>query len=126
MEEGRIKHLTDIVRMTSLALHAYHRNGHLEKIYENGLVHRLRKQGIDVRQQYPIQVRDEDGTILGDFYADLLIENVIIVEIKACKALADEHTAQVLGYLRATGMEHGILVNFGAPRLQIKKYIWNM
>jgi GxxExxY protein len=60
---------------------------------------------------------------LGDFFADIFIENQLIVEIKACKTLAPEHTAQMLGYLRATNIEHGLLINFGAPKFQIKKYI---
>ena len=125
MEEGRIKQLTDRIRETSLALHGFLRHGHLEKVYENGLAHRLRKQGFDVKQQHPIQVRDEDGTVLGDFMADLLVEDQIIVELKACKTLAGEHTAQLLGYLRATGIEHGVLINFGAAKPEIHKYILN-
>ena len=125
MEEGKIKQLTDQIRETSLALHSYLRNGHLEKVYENGLSHRLRKQGLEVKQQQAIRVRDEDGTVLGDFAADLLVENELIVELKACKTLAEEHTAQLFGYLRATGIEHGILINFGSAKLQIHKYIFN-
>lgn len=68
---------------------------------------------------------DEDNTELGDYYADLLVEDIMIVEIKACRILTDDHTAQILGYMRATGYEHGILVNFGSPKLQIKKFILN-
>ena len=121
--DPEIKNLTDTIRETSFALHKFLRHGHLEKVYENGLAHRLRKQGLDVEQQHPIEVRDEDGTVLGEFYADLFVEKILIVEVKACKCLNDDHTAQLLGYLRATGVEHGVLVNFGAPRMQIKKYI---
>ncbi len=123
MESGRIKDLTDCIRETSFALHNYLRHGHAEKAYENGLAHRLRKQGLTAKQQHPIQVRDEDGTVLGDFLADIVVEDDIVVELKACKTLADEHTAQLLGYLRASDKEHGVLVNFGAPKLQIRKYI---
>jgi GxxExxY protein len=65
----------------------------------------------------------EDGTLLGNFSADLFVENELIVEIKASKTLADEHVAQLLGYLRACRIEHGLLINFGAPKLQIRKYI---
>jgi GxxExxY protein len=118
-----INRLCDLIRETSFSIHEYLRYGHLEKIYENALAHRLRKKGLDVKQQYPIKVCDEDGTLLGDFYADLFVENKLIVEIKACKALAPEHTAQLLGYLRATEIEHGLLINFGAPKFQIRKYI---
>ena len=75
-----------------------------------------------VKQQHPLKVYDEDGTILGDYFADLLVEKELIVELKASKALANEYVAQLLGYLRACRIEHGLLINFGASRLQIKKY----
>jgi GxxExxY protein len=119
-----VKELCDIVRKTSFAIHHYHRHGHLEKIYENALVNRLRKLGLKV-EQHAITVYDEDGSILGEYYADLLIEDFLIIELKACRSIADEHVAQILGYLRSTGFEHGLLINFGAPRLFIKKYIMN-
>lgn len=114
--------LCDIVRETGYAIHCYHRHGHVEKIYENALTHRLRKQGLNVVQQHPLNVFDEDGTLLGDFKADLFIENSLIVEIKAVRAVLDEHVAQLLGYLRSARMEHGLLVNFGAPKFAIRKY----
>ena len=120
-----IMELCDIVRETGFAIHRYHRNGHVEKIYHNALVNRLRKQGLDAKSEFPIQVFDEDGTLLGDFKADLLIENRLVVEIKAVRAILDEHVAQILGYLRSSRMEHGLLVNFGAPKYSIKKYILN-
>lgn len=120
-----IMKLCDIVREISFAIHKYLRHGHLEKVYENALANRLRKNRIKVEQQYPLTVYDEDGTILGDYYADLLIDNQLVVELKACKTIADEHIAQILGYLRACPIEHGLLINFGAPKLQIKKYIFN-
>lgn len=115
--------LCDTVRETSLALHNFLRQGHLEKVYENGMMNRLRKVGLKVEAQYPIQVKDEDGTVLGEFCADMFVEDTMIVELKACKALADEHTAQLLGYLRACRIEHGLLINFGAAKLEIRKYI---
>lgn len=121
--EAEIFELCDVIRETIYSLHQYLRHGHLEKVYENGLVHRLRKTGIKVEQQYALPVFDEDGTVLGDFFADLLVEDCLIVELKACKSLVSEHVAQILGYLRASRIEHGILVNFGAPKLQIKKYV---
>ena len=118
-----IKRLSDLIRETSFSIHNFLRYGHLEKIYENALVHRLRKEGLNIKQQHPIKVHDEDGTLLGDYFADIFAENQLIVEIKACKTLAPEHTAQLLGYLRATEIKHGLLINFGAPKFQIKKYI---
>ena len=122
MDEKIIK-LCDVIRETSFAIHCYHKHGHLEKVYENALAHRLRKLGLNVEQQVPIKVFDEDGTVIGDYFADLLVENCLIIELKACRILADEHTAQILGYLRSSRFEHGLLINFGAPRFQIKKYI---
>jgi GxxExxY protein len=114
--------LCDQIRETSFALHRFLRHGHLEKVYENSLAHRLRKQDLAVTQQQRLAVKDEDGTLLGDFSADLMVADSLIVELKACRALADEHIAQLLGYLRATRVEHGLLINFGAPRLQIRKF----
>ena len=95
----------------------------MEKVYENGLTHRLRKTGLKVEQQYPLQVVDEDETILGDYIADLFVENCLIVELKACKAIIGDHTAQLLGYLRASRIEHGLLINFEASKLEVKKYV---
>jgi len=122
VQKQDIKQLCDIVRGISFDIHCYLRSGHLEKIYENALVHRLKKKGVKVEQQYPLSVYDEDATLLGDFHANLFVDNKLIVEIKACKTLANEHIAQLLGYLRASRIEHGLLINFGAPKLQIKKY----
>lgn len=118
-----IMELCDAVHETAFAIHCYHKNGHLEKVYENALAHRLQKLGLDVKQQHPLKVYDEDGTLIGDYYADLLVDNRLIVELKAAKALADEHTAQTLGYLRASRIEHGLLMNFGAPKFEIRKYV---
>ena len=120
-----VNELCDIVRETSYAIHVYHGHGHLEKVYENALAHRLRKLGLDVKQQHPIKVYDEDATIIGDYNADLLIENCLIVELKAARALADEHIAQLLGYLKSARIEHGLLVNFGSYKFQIKKFAFS-
>ena len=118
-----INELCDLVRETSYAIHVYHGHGHLEKVYENALAHRLRKLGLEVRQQQPIKVLDEDGALIGEYAADLLIDNRLIVELKAAQALADEHVAQLLGYLKSTRLEHGLLINFGSYKFEIKKYI---
>jgi GxxExxY protein len=120
---GDIFTLCDAIRETSFQIHKYLRSGHREQIYENALAHRLRKQGITLEQQQEVRVFDEDGTLLGYLKADLLIEDRLICEIKGCRALVDEHVAQLLGYLRASRIEHGLLINFGASRLEIKKYI---
>jgi len=121
--QKEIFELCDQIRETAFALHRYLRHGHLEKVYENGLANRLRKAGVQVKQQHPLQVLDEDGTVLGDYFADLLVSGELIVELKAGKALADEHTAQLPGYLRGSRIEHGLLINFGSSKLEVRKFV---
>jgi GxxExxY protein len=121
--EKEVFALVNKIREISFSLHNYLRHGHLEKVYENGLVHRGRKAGIELESQFSLKVFDEDGTILGDYIADLFVEKCLLVELKAVKKLADEHVAQLLGYMRACKIEHGLLINFGASKLEIKKYI---
>jgi GxxExxY protein len=123
MKSDPINVLCDLVRETSFAIHRYHRHGHLEKIYENALAHRLRQRGVMVEQQHPLRVFDEDGTLLGDYAADLFVEGRLMVELKAVRAIADEHVAQLLGYLRSSRIETGLLINFGSPILHVKKYL---
>lgn len=120
-----INELSALVRQTAYDVHVYHGNGHLEKVYENALVHRLRKAGFDVKQQHPLKVHDEDGTVIGEYFADLFVDGRLIVELKAAKTIADEHVAQTLGYLKASRIEHGLLINFGSYRFQIRKFIFN-
>ena len=124
MEPGlSILELCDVVRETSYAIHKYLGHGHLEKVYENALAGRLGRMGLEVRQQFPLPVRDEDGTLLGKYFADLWIESCLIVELKASTSLVGEHTAQLLGYLRAADIRDGLLINFGSYRFQIRKYV---
>jgi GxxExxY protein len=120
---GTIFELCDVVRETGFALHSFLRNGHQEKVYKQRMIHRLRKQGIAVEGQHPLNVYDEDGTVLGEFFADLFVEGVLVVELKAVRTTADEHVAQLLGYLRSARLEHGLLMNFGAPKFSIRKYV---
>ena len=118
-----INEFCDVIRNTAYAIHLYHGHGHLEKVYENALAHRLQKAGLKVTQQNPLTVFDEDGTVIGEYFADLLVEDALIVELKACRALADEHTAQILGYLKSARREHGLLINFGSYKFQIQKFV---
>lgn len=122
---NNIFRLCDVIRQTSFEIHYFLKAGHLEKIYENALAHRLTKLGLDVQQQFPFSVYDEDGTVLGDYFADLVVNEVLIVEVKACEKIISAHEAQLLGYLRGSRMEHGVLVNFGSRKLEVKKYILN-
>lgn len=97
-------------------------SGFLEKVYENALVHELTKSGLNIQQQYPIPVM-YDGVTIGEYFADILVENTILIELKAMKALDDIHMAQCLNYLKATGLKLCLLINFGAKRVQIKRII---
>jgi GxxExxY protein len=94
--------------------------GFLEKIYENALVHELRKRGLDVVQQHGAAVI-YDGVVVGAYNVDLLVEGSLIVELKAVKALDDAHAAQCLNYLKATGLRCCLLLNFGRSRLEIQR-----
>ncbi len=93
--------------------------GFLEKVYENAMMIEFRKEGIPAVSQSPIKVF-YDEEIIGEYNADLLVDNKVIVEIKAVKRLADEHEAQLLNYLKATEIEVGLLLNFG-PKPEIKR-----
>jgi GxxExxY protein len=122
-DEKVIMEQCDRIRQTAFDLHAYLRFGHLEKVYENGLVHRLRKAGFNVEQQKPVLVYDEDGTVIGDYFVDLFVDGYLVVELKACKVLSNEHVAQTLGYLRATKSRDAMLINFGSPKIEIRKLV---
>jgi len=123
MHEPIARQLADTIRQTAFEAHTFLRHGHNERVYENSLRNRLRKKGLTVEQQVPLAVLDEDGSLLGDFTADLVVNGEFIIELKAVRALVDEHIAQILGYLRASRHEHGMLINFGAPKIQFQKYI---
>jgi GxxExxY protein len=97
-------------------------HGFLEKVYENALVIELRRRGLKVSQQAVIKVRYA-GQVVGDYYADLLVEDCIIVELKAAESLGDEHFAQLLNYLKATGIEVGLLLNFGS-KPEVKRKVF--
>jgi GxxExxY protein len=117
-----IQTLCDQARKIAYDIHVYHGNGHLEKVYENALYHRLKKAALEVRQQHPLPVFDEDGTLIGDYFADLLVENQLVIELKAARTIAPEHIAQILGYLKSARLEHGLLINFGSYKFEIRKF----
>ncbi len=95
--------------------------GFLEKVYENALVHELRKNGLAVEPQHPINVL-YDGAVVGEFFADILVADAVILELKATREHDDVFTAQCLNYLKATGKRICLLLNFGKPRVDIKRY----
>jgi len=95
--------------------------GFLESVYEKALALALRQKGLSVAVQRPIKVFFR-GECVGDFFADLLVEDKIVVELKTVKAIAPEHQAQIINYLNATGMEVGLLINFGTQWVEYKRF----
>lgn len=115
--------LTGLIRQTAFETHSYFGPGFLEKVYENALVNRLRKKGLKVGQKKQLVVYDEDGTTVGDYEADLFVNGCVVVEVKAAKAIAGEHVAQLLNYLKASHMSLGLLINFGTSRLEFRRFV---
>jgi GxxExxY protein len=115
----KYKELTDAVICCFYNVYNTLGYGFLEKVYENSLLFELKKSGLNALQQYPISVYYK-GNIVGEYCADILVDNNIIVEIKAVKTLLPEHEAQLLNYLKATNVEVGLLLNFG-PKPEFKR-----
>lgn len=97
-------------------------SGFLEKVYENALAIELRENGMKVEQQHSIKVF-YNRALVGDFVADLLVEDKVIVEMKAARTLDEVHSAQCMNYLKATGLKVCLLINFGKPRVDIKRIV---
>jgi GxxExxY protein len=119
IEEVKDEALTKRIIGCAFKVHNTLGSGFLEKVYENALRFELTKRGLSVKQQEPIQVYYE-GEIVGDFYADLRVENRVIIELKAVRAFDKEHEVQLVNYLTATGINTGLLLNFG-PSVQVKR-----
>jgi GxxExxY protein len=94
--------------------------GFLEGVYQNALLVALRQKGIKAEARVPLLVRFR-GEVVGEYFADLLVDGKVIVELKAVKDLAPEHQAQLINYLKATGIEVGLLINFGRPKLEYRR-----
>ena len=115
--------LSDLTRKIIGCAYEVHKElgpGFLEKVYETALVHELRSAGLNAEPQTPIPVRYK-GAVVGDYFADILVERAVVCEIKASGDLATAHQAQLLHYLKATGIEVGLLLNFGRPSVQVKR-----
>jgi GxxExxY protein len=120
--EDRVNLLSKrIIGCALTVLHALG-TGFLEKVYENALVYELRKSGLVVSQQHPMVVR-YDGVVVGEYTVDLLVEDIVLVELKVAKAIDEIHLAQCLNYLKATGLHLCLLLNFGKPRLEIRRIV---
>lgn len=96
--------------------------GFLERVYENALVHELRRSGLKVEQQVPIKIYYDD-IVAGDYVADILVEGEVLVELKAVQGLDDIQVAQCLNYLNGTGLHICLLINFGVPRVEIRRIV---
>ena len=96
--------------------------GFLEKVYENALLIELKSQGLRAENQVPIKVQYK-GNEVGEYYADIVVENQVILELKAVDSLQKIHEAQLLNYLKATGYKVGLLVNFTHPKAEIKRFV---
>jgi GxxExxY protein len=96
--------------------------GFLEKVYENALVIELRKSGLKVVQQQRMDVL-YDNMVVGEYCADIIVDGQLIVEIKALSTLTDTHKAQILNYLKATGLRLGLLINFGTSKVEVRRAV---
>ena len=99
--------------------------GFLEKVYENALLMELKARGIKAAAQYPIKVRYKDQ-IVGEYFADLLVEDQVIIELKTVDRIEKIHEAQLLNYLKATGIKVGLLVNFKSTKADIKRFVLDL
>ena len=113
-----LRELASQVGQIAYRVHEYFGTGLLEKVYETALEHRLVKAGYKVERQRPLKIFDEDGYCVGDYFVDMVVNDSLIVELKAVKALAPEHFAQILNYLKITHSPVGLLINFGSYRFE--------
>lgn len=98
--------------------------GFVEKVYENALAHEMRNHGLGVVQQRGVVVR-HNNFVVGEYCADLVVDDHVIIELKVVKSIGDQHVAQCMNYLRATGEHLCLLINFGRPRIEIRHVISN-
>jgi GxxExxY protein len=112
--------LTERIIGCAMTVHRVLGPGFLESVYQNAFVHELQKAGMIVECRRPIQVH-YDGLVVGEFLADILVDGLVLIEIKAVQALVAAHEVQLVNYLTATGIEIGLLFNFGSTRLEVKR-----
>jgi len=123
-ENEKIIHKNLSYKIIELALEVHNELGcgFLEKVYENALMILLDREGVPARQQAPADVYFQNK-VVGQYFADILVDNKIILELKTVNAIADVHKAQVLNYLRATGIKLGLILNFAKPRFEYKRLV---
>ena len=121
-------HINDVTYQINGAVFEVNRilgSGFLEKVYENALLVELRKRGLRAEAQVPIKVGYK-GEIVGDYFADLIVNEQVIIELKTVDRLENIHEAQLINYLKATGIEVGLLVNFKNTKAEIKRMVLNL
>lgn len=99
--------------------------GFLEKVYENALLFELRDRGLRAESQVPIKVVYKTENV-GEYFADILVESTVIIELKTLERIEKIHEAQILNYLKATGLKVGLLVNFKHPKAEVKRFVMNL
>ena len=114
--------LTQKILAGAFAVHNTLGCGFLEKVYSNALLFELRKMGLHCEQEVPFKVKYKDF-VVGDYCSDLVVENCVLVELKACTSLDSVHEAQILNYLKASSIQVGLLLNFGKPKLQYRRFV---
>jgi GxxExxY protein len=124
LNRNQMKQLTEKVIQCAFTVSNTLGCGFLEKVYENALAHELRKAGLQVQQQHGITVH-YDGVAVGEYTADLLVEGILLLELKAVKDLDDIHLTQCLNYLKATNLQLCLLMNFGKPKLEFRRIVNN-
>ena len=115
--------LTEQIIGGAIEVHRQLGPGFLERVYENALVHELRARGVEVAAQHEIEVKYKNA-VVGIYCCDLFVEGRVLCEIKATAGIDPGHEAQLINYLKATGIKVGLLLNFGASKLQIKRMIF--
>jgi len=116
------KELTEQVIRAAYTVHNVLGSGFLEKVYENALAIELIKSGLKVKQQTPLQVHYE-GKVVGEYFTDIIVEDKVILELKAVSHILPAHEVQLVNYLKATGLEVGLLINFAGERVEVRRKI---
>jgi GxxExxY protein len=116
------QYLTGKILRAAFTVHNTLGAGFLERVYSNDLAVELRAQGIGLQIELPLKIKYRD-TVVGDYIADLIVEARVLVELKACASLDPVHIAQILNYLRASEIHVGLLINFGRPKLEYRRFV---
>ena len=124
MSEEKLIHKELVYEVVGCAMKVHRELGYgfLEKVYENSMMVLLNKKSIKAKQQFPVPVHFEN-VIVGEYFADFMIEDKILVELKTVEKITNVHFAQVLNYLKATGIKLGLLINFGPRKLEYERIV---